>query len=129
MKDAWPFFGNIVVRSDPYFKLFRGQSSTLYVDFPNTIIRQVIERIGFFSENSQTKDEFYNKVKIFLNEVNKRLNELGISWLKFSIQSNKFMKKPYGLKILVKWNKFIEFVESFSSDPNTQVWEKYQYAM
>ncbi|RLF81167.1 hypothetical protein DRN44_06165, partial [Thermococci archaeon] len=70
-KDVWPFFGNIVVRSDPYFKLFRRQSSTLYVDFPNTIIRQVIERIGFFSETSQTKDEFYNKAKIFLNGVNK----------------------------------------------------------
>ncbi|USS40114.1 hypothetical protein NF865_07175 [Thermococcus aggregans] len=65
---------------------------------------------------------------MFLTEVNKRLDELGISWLRFSLQSSKFMKKKsYGLKILVKWDKFIEFVESFSSDPSIQVWEKYQY--
>ncbi len=123
---VWPFFGNIVVKGDPYFKLFRGQSSTVYVDFPNEIIGYVIDKVGRASEASQTKDEFYNKAKMFLNEVNKRLNEVGIPWLKFSIQPNKFMKKPYGLKISIKWNKFIEYVESFSRAP-TLIWEKYSY--
>ncbi|EHR79382.2 hypothetical protein OCC_07943 [Thermococcus litoralis DSM 5473] len=36
------------------------------------------------------------------------------------------MKKPYGLKILIKWDKFMDYVEEFSSG-STPIWEKYNY--
>lgn len=87
-KDMWPFFGTIVVKPNPYFKLFRGQSSTLYVDFPNEAIEYVIERLGYISETSKTKEEFYERAKMFINAVNDILNKEGIPWLRFSVQTN-----------------------------------------
>ncbi|EHR79383.1 hypothetical protein OCC_07948 [Thermococcus litoralis DSM 5473] len=84
----WPFFGTIVVKPNPYFKLFRGQSSTLYVDFPNEAIEYVIERLGYISETSKTKEEFYERAKMFINAVNDILNKEGIPWLRFSVQTN-----------------------------------------
>lgn len=63
---------------------------------------------------------------MFLETVNDNLAKQGISWLTFSLRTNKFMKKPYGLKVSINWPEFIEFIDRFSAS-DRQIWEKYEY--
>ena len=123
----WPFFGKIQVR-DKYFKLFRGQSSTLYVDVPNLMMERVVDQLAEFSDNAPSISIFENQANVFLKTVNEGLAKQEISWLAFSLRTNKFMKKPYGLKISIKWPEFIEFIDRFSAS-DRQIWEKYEYIL
>ncbi len=121
----WPFFGIILVR-DRYFKLFRGQSSTLYVDVPNGVIKDVVNHLSELSDTENDLDAFYTQARESLKMFNEGLAKQGISWLTFSLRTNKFMKKPYGLKVSIKWPEFIEFIDRFSAS-DRRIWEKYEY--
>ncbi|WP_456366584.1 hypothetical protein [Thermococcus sp.] len=122
----WPSFGKIPVRDKYYFKLLRRQSSTLYVDLPNSIMEVVVDQLAEFSDNAPSISIFENQANVFLKTVNEGLAKQGISWLAFSLRTNKFMKKPYGLKISIKWPEFIKFIDRFSAS-DRQIWEKYEY--
>ena len=121
----WPFFGIIIVR-DRYFKLFRGQSSALYVDVPNGVIKAVVNHLSELSDTENDLDAFYTQACESLKIANESLNKQGISWLGFSLRTNKFMKKPYGLKVSINWPEFVEFIGRFSASDGA-IWKKYEY--
>ncbi len=121
----WPLFGKIQVQ-DKYFKLFKGQSSTLYVDVPNLMMERVVDQLAEFSDNAPSISIFENQANVFLKTVNEGLAKQEISWLRFSLRTNKFMKKPYGLKVSINWPEFIEFIGRFSASDRA-IWKKYEY--
>lgn len=122
----WPYFGTIITYTDN-FKLFRGQSAKLYVDVPNTITYQLLNNIRDISESSHDTATFYSATKTLVATVNKQLTmENNLPWFKFSLRQNKFMKKAYGLQVIIDWPKFVKFIEEFSKADNP-IWEKYQY--
>ena len=119
----WPFFGNIGVRKNPYFKILRRTSCTLYVDVPNQIVEEPLKELGAVSMESKNREEFYTRACEVVDNYNNSLKWL--DWLHFKMSKNKFMSK-YGFKVSINWNKFMSFLEDLSKE-EIPLWNKYYY--
>ncbi len=128
----WPFFGNIIVRDNPYFKMLRGSSCTAYVDAPNQIVEELIRELIAVSRESKNDEDFYTKAcevaehyNILLKKDAIRYFKYKLDWLHFRIYDHPFMSK-YGVKVNINWNSFMDFLESFSK-ARIPLWIKYRY--
>ncbi len=127
----WPYFGSIIVRGNPYFKMFRGVSCTAYVDIPNKIIEGLVEDLIIVSNECDNKEEFYIKAQEVLNSYNRFLRDDAVKyfkhnldWLHFELYGH-FMDK-YGVRIRINWKKFMKFIDEFSK-AEIPIWVKYRY--
>ena len=86
----WPFYGVLIVKSS-YFKLLGSQSRTLYVDMPNSIISEFLDRLeAACKQYENVQDEMIKQVKSLVEEYNKVLErELG-PWLKLNVRKAAF---------------------------------------
>lgn len=116
----WAFFGNIIVRDSPYFKMLRGSSCTAYVDVPNWIVERLVGALIAVSEECRSAEEFYTRACEVVEHYNNFLKKDAetyfkhrLDWLHFRIYKPPFMSK-YGVKVNINWDSFMDFLESFS---------------
>jgi len=128
----WAFFGSIIVRDNPYFKMLRGTSCTAYVDVPNQIVEELIGKLITVSRECKNSEEFYSKAcevvehyNNFLKKDAERYFKYKLDWLHFKMYKHPFMSK-YGVKVDINWNLFMNFLEDFSK-AEIPLWVKYRY--
>ena len=127
----WAFFGNIIVRDNPYFKMLRGSSCTTYVDVPNQITEELVGELIVISRECKNAEEFYNRACEVVEKYNnllkkdaKRYFKYRLDWLHFRIYKHPFMSK-YGVKVNINWDSFMNFLEGFSK-AKIPLWTKYR---
>ena len=128
----WPFFGDIIVSGQSYFKMLRGSSCKAYVDVPNEITKTLIENLAQINSESKNIQEFYNRAWRVIDDYNNFLRKYGeeyleypLDWLSFSLYKSKYMDR-YAVKININWDKFMDFLNGFSKF-NIKIWKKYHY--
>ncbi|RKX51554.1 MAG: hypothetical protein DRP50_08685 [Thermotoga sp.] len=106
----WAFFGNIIVRDNPYFKMLRGSSCAAYVDIPNQIVEELVGELIAVSSECRNAEEFYTKAcevvehyNNFLKKDAKDYFKHRLDWLHFRIYKHPFMSK-YGVRVNINWN-------------------------
>ncbi|HEX59976.1 MAG TPA: hypothetical protein ENF26_07515 [Methanomicrobia archaeon] len=128
----WAFFGNIIVRGSPYFKMLRGSSCTAYVDVPNWIVERLVGALIAVSEECGDAEEFYTRACEVVEHYNNFLKKdveayfkHKLDWLHFRIYKHPSMSK-YGVKVSINWDSFMDFLDGFSK-AEIPLWVKYEY--
>lgn len=131
----WPVFSVLYVKGTKFFKILGGQSCRTYVDVPNFIYEDLISKIAEIDHKSTTSEEFFaatSKViqyynEMVLSEYAREAIGTSIDWLSYKLEREVHLeKKDYGLRMRIKWKRFLEFLEEYAQS-DVELWKKYRY--
>jgi len=121
----WPLFG-VRTTKNPYFKI-EGEAHNAYVDMPNWIITEFLNRLDLLSKLAKDPEWLYAESLKLKNSFNEFLRKEVGNWLSISIRREPFGKRPFGVQVRINWELFQKFLEEFAKREDIPLEHKYEY--